>query len=181
MGVVGSDLWRFASFSPSSSEGPFSVSMWSASLGAGKATVSCNTGGLLYLLLLPEVGCSVSGSVVTSYVEEQSTSPSARCLMCLSSCPLADQFVLRRTTRSVKVPFLSFRHGPITPPSLLLIYKSNCLGSEMPPTIPTKQSGQRKIVEQRFLLFFFLLLHATAVQATAECWMLSLSSSRLLP
>ena len=71
MGVVGSDLWRFASFSPSSSEGPFSVSMWSASLGTGKANVSCNTGGLLYLLLLPEVGCSALASVRTDYVEEQ--------------------------------------------------------------------------------------------------------------
>ena len=115
MGVVGSDLWRFASFSPSLSEGPFSVSRWSASLGTGKATVSCNTGGLLYLLLLPEVGCSAFASVMTNYVEEQSSSSSARCLMYLSSCPLADQFVLRRMTRSVKIPFLSLRYGPITP------------------------------------------------------------------
>ena len=142
MGVVGSDLWRFASFSPSSSEGPFSVSMWSASLGTGKADVSCSTGGLLYLLLLPEVGCSAFCSVMTIYVEEQSSSQSPRCLMHLSSCPLAEKFVLSRTTRVGQDSLLDLQIRSDHSPSPFLVHKSDNLGSKVPPAIPTKQSGQ---------------------------------------
>ena len=113
IGVVGSDLWRFASFSPSSSEGPFSVSRWSASLGTGKATVACDAGGLLCLLLLPAVGCSVFDSVMTSYGEGHSSSSSGKCLMRLSSKLLRFQIFLRRITRTVKIPFLHLRRDPI--------------------------------------------------------------------
>ena len=60
---------------------------------------------------------------------------------------------------------------PNHPLSPLLVYKTNCLGNEVPPTVPVEQSGQRKIIEQGFRFFFFLSLHATAVmlQPDAGC------------
>ena len=70
LGVVGSDLCLFASFSPAESlECSFSVSLASSSLGNGACTAA---GGPFCLRLLPAVGCELSASAIVYCAEESS-------------------------------------------------------------------------------------------------------------
>ena len=48
-----------------------------------------------------------------------------------------------------EVSRLALKEGSYGCPSLLPENKLNCLGNEIPPTVPVEHSGQRKMIEQR--------------------------------
>ena len=58
-----------------------------------------------------------------------------------------------------KEPRLTLEEGAYGSPLLLPENKMNCLGKDIPPTVPVNHSRQRKMVKQRFY-FFFLLMHS---------------------
>ena len=57
---------------------------------------------------------------------------------------------------------LTLEEGTYGSPLLLPENKLNCLGKNIPPTVPVKHSRQRKMVEQR-VYFFLLLMHSLLV------------------
>ena len=111
---------------------PFSVSRWSANLGTGKADVHCNDGGLLCLLLLLKVGCSIFWSVMICYLEEQPRSRSDHWLLDLvkqvqfsaSLWPICSQ---SRYAHVDSVCLSLFKYAPTTPKTFFLSTNGSAL------------------------------------------------------
>ena len=96
------------------------------------------------------------------YGERHSSSTSERCFRRLSSKLSRFQSFRSLTIPSEKFFVLPLEVSPNRCPSLLPEHELHCSGDKMPPAIPIKHSGQRKVVEQWFS-FFLLLLHITAI------------------
>ena len=80
------------------------------------------------------------------------------------------------------VSFLALEARSYRCPSLLPEHKLHCLGDKVPPAIPIKHSGQRKMVEQWNLSPLSSVAYNCSL-GTEKCWVSSLfaACSRLVP